>query len=221
MAANKRKIGIYSIVGIAVAIIIIASIFASGIEFPGQSTKPTTLGILTVSIKDAPVNLQQLWITINGVYIQSIQDDKWIELTLDAGQSVEFDLLTLKDTSLQLSQDTIPVGDYSKIRLDVTSAIATYTDQKGEYHSGEALKIPPGHIDIITSFKVGSGQVTGVLIDMQPDTAAISQSGNFKPILKMTVTPIPTPTPSPSPTESVYCNNYSNFNAITFKKLNN
>jgi hypothetical protein len=202
MAANRRKIGIYSIVGIAAAIIIIASIFASGIELPDQLTKPTTLGTLTVSIKDAPVDLQELWITINGIYILSPQDDKWIELTLDAGQSVEFDLLTLKDTSLQLSQDTIPAGDYSKIRLDVTSAIATYTDQKGEDHTGETLKVPPGHIDIITSFKVGSGQVTGLLIDMQPDTAAISQSGNFKPILKMTVTPIPTPTPSPSPTES-------------------
>jgi hypothetical protein len=202
MAANKRKIGIYSIVGIAAAIIIIASIFASGIELPDQLIKPTTLGTLTVSIKDAPVDLQELWITINGVYIQSHQDDKWIELTLDADQSVEFDLLTLKDTSLQLSQDTIPAGDYSKIRLDVTSAIATYTDQKGEDHTGEILKVPPGHIDIITSFKVGSDQVTGLLIDMQPDTAAISQSGNFKPILKMTVTPIPTPTPSPPPTES-------------------
>jgi hypothetical protein len=202
MAANRRKIGIYSIVGIGAALIIIASIFASGIELPDQLAKPTTLGTLTVSIKDAPVDLQELWITINGVYIQSPQDDKWIELTLDAGQSVEFDLLTLKETSLQLSQDTIPAGDYSKIRLDVTSAIATYTDQKGDDHTGEALKVPPGHIDIITSFKVGSGQVTGLLIDMQPDTAAISQSGNFKPILKMTVTPIPTPTPSPSPTES-------------------
>lgn len=202
LAASKRKIGIYSLAGIAAAITIIVSIFASGIELPGQMVKPTTLGTLTVSIKDAPVNLKVLMITINGLYVQSAQDGKWNELKLDAGQSVEFDLLTLKDTSLQLSQDTIPAGDYSKIRLDVTSAIATYTDQKGEDHTGEALKVPPGHIDIITSFKVGSDQVTGLLIDMQPDTAAISQSGNFKPILKMTVTPIPTPTPSPSPTES-------------------
>jgi hypothetical protein len=209
LAASKRKIGIYSIAGIAAAIIIIGAIFASGIQIPlganipGQSGNPTALGTLIVSIKDAPVDLKVLMITINGIYVQGAQDGKWIDLTLDAGQSVEFDLLTLKDTSLQLSQDdAIPAGDYSKIRLDVTSAIATYTDQKGGDHTGEALKVPPGHIDIITSFQVGSGQVTGLLIDMEPDTAAISQSGNFKPILKMTVTPIPTPTPSPSPSES-------------------
>ena len=206
MAATKRKIGIYSLTGITSAIIIIAAIFASGIEIPfvanspGQSGNPTALGTLIVSIKDAPVDLKVLMITINSLYVQGAQDGKWIELTLDAGQSVEFDLLTLKDTSLQLSQDTIPAGDYSKIRIGVTSAIATYTDKKGADHIDEKLKVPPDHIDIITNFKVGSGQVTGLLIDMEPDTAAISQSGNFKPILKMTVTPIPTPTPTPIPT---------------------
>jgi hypothetical protein len=207
LAARKRKIGIYSIAGIAVAIIIIAAIFASGIQLPtgtgsqGQFGNPTALGTLTVSIKDAPVDLNVLMITLNSLYVQSAEDGKWTELTLASDLPVTFDLLTLKDTSLQLSQDSIPAGDYSKIRLDVTSAVATYTDNKGVLHTGETLKVPPGHIDIITSFKVGDGQVTGLMIDMQPDTAAISQSGNFKPTLKMTVIPTPTPTPSPAPSE--------------------
>ena len=128
MAATKRKIGIYTIAGISAAIIIIGAIFASGIQLPSGSSNQ---GILMVSIKDAPVDLTELWITIDSLYVQSAQDDKWTELTLDAGQPVEFDLLTLRDNSLQLSQNPIDAGDYSKIRIGVTSAIATYTDQKG------------------------------------------------------------------------------------------
>jgi hypothetical protein len=194
MAANKRKIGIYSITGIAAAIVIIGAIFASGMQIPtasndqGQSDNPPAVGTLMVSIKDAPVDLKELWITVDSLYVQNAEDNKWVELTLDSNQPVEFDLLTLKDTSLQLSQDTISAGDYSKIRMGVTTAIATYTDHKGVSHADEELKIPPGHIDIITSFHIGDGQVIGLLIDMEPDTAAISQSGNFKPIIKMTVT---------------------------------
>ena len=201
MAVSKRKIGIYSIAGIAAAIIIIGAIFASGIQIPLGSNSQGA-GTLTVSIKDAPVDLKELWITVDSLYVQSVQDDKWTELTLDANQPVTFDLLTLKDNSLQLSQDTISAGDYSKIRIGVTSALATYIDNKGASHTGEELKVPPGHIDVITNFKVEDGQVTGLLIDMQPDTAAISQSGNFKPIIKASITPIPTPTPSTSPNPS-------------------
>lgn len=206
MAVSKRKIGIYSVTGVLAAVIIIVSIFASGLQIPlgsnNQGQIGSNMGTLSVSIKDAPVDLKELWITIDSLYVQSAQDDKWVELTLDADQPVEFDLLTLEDTSLKLSQEAISVGDYSKIRLGVTSAIATYTDNKGAPHTDEELKVPPGHIDILTSFQVGENQVTGLLIDMQPDTAAISQSGNFKPVIKMTITQETLPTPSPSPSLS-------------------
>jgi hypothetical protein len=214
MAVSKRKIGIYSVTGILAASLLIVLIFASGLQIPfgsnNQGQTGSNTGTIVVSIKDAPVDLKELWITIDSLYVQSAQDDKWVELSLDSNQPVTFDLLTLQDTSLKLSQDTISIGTYSKIRLGVTEAIATYTDNKEVLHEDEELKIPPGHIDIITSFEVGENQVTGLLIDMQPDTAAISQSGNFKPILKMTITQETSLTtqetsltPSPSPTESL------------------
>lgn len=210
MAVSKKKIGLYTIAGIASAIIIIFSIFASGIPIPpssnNQGQPESQKGTLTVSIKDAPVDLQSLWLTVDSIYVQNAQDSKWTELTLAANPPVTFDLLTLKDASLKLSQDSITAGSYTKIRLDVTSATATYTDNKGALRTNEELKVPSGHIDIITSFQVGDNQVTGLLIDMQPDTAAISQSGNFRPVIKMTVTqetlPTPTTTLTPSPSQS-------------------
>lgn len=196
MSANKKRIGIYATAGVATAIIIIAAISASGIQLPTNQNKT---GTLLVSIKDAPVDLKELILTIDGLYILNSEDDKWTELTLKEGQSMTFDLLQLTGgNSLQLSEETVSAGEYSKIRLDVTEAIATYTDSKGTEHTGESLKVPPGHIDIITSFSIGDNQVTGLMIDMQPDTAAISDSGNFKPIVKMTVTPEVSPTPPPT-----------------------
>jgi hypothetical protein len=209
MAASKKKIGLYSIAGIAAAIVIIVSIFASGIQIPPSSSNQgqpgIQKGVVTVAIKDAPVDLKSLKLTINSIYVQNAQDGQWTELTLTESQPVTFDLLSLKTTSLKLSQDAITAGSYSKIRLEVTSAIAAYTDNKGASHTEEKLKVPSGHIDIITSFQVGDNQETGLLIDMQPDMAAISQSGNFRPVVKMTVTQetLQTPTLTPSPTPSV------------------
>jgi hypothetical protein len=195
MEATKRKMGTYIIAGITTSVIIIAAIFASGLQPPTSQGK----GTLVVSIKDAPVDLKTLDLTIDGLYILSADGDTWTELTLGEGQSVTFDLLQLAgETSLKLSEATVPAGEYKKIRLDVAEAIATYIDSKGTEHNAEPLNVPPGHVDIITSFKIEGGQLTGLMIDMQPDTAAISQSGNFKPIIKMTVTPTVTVTPTSS-----------------------
>ncbi len=96
--------------------------------------------------------------------------------------SVYFNLLALQNVTKELSTLPRPVGNYSKIRLDVTAANATLNDG-----TTENLTVPPGHIDIIVSFEIKADQTTNVLLDMQVDTVAISQSGNLKPVLKATV----------------------------------
>jgi hypothetical protein len=201
MAASKRKLGIYATSGVAIAVIIVAAIFASGIQLPTNQNQSQT-GTLSVSIKDAPVDLKELILTVDALYISNSSDNTWTELTLNE-QPMTFDLLQLTgDNSLKLSEQPVLAGDYSKIRLDVTKAVATYIDNKGAEYTDETLKVPSSHIDIITNFSVDNSKVTGLMIDMQPDTAAISQSGNFRPIVKMTVTPQvePTPTPTITPT---------------------
>ena len=183
MATNSKKVGLYATVGVTMAIIIIAAIFASGIQFPGTNPKSLALGTLRVSITDAPVDLANLNVTVTAIYVNSVDNASWIELNFtDCTPEVYFNLLALNNVSQELSIGQIPAGNYSKIRLDVSAANATFTDG-----STVDLKVPPGHIDVIIHFEIKAGQETDLLIDMQPDTAAISNSNNFKPILKATV----------------------------------
>jgi hypothetical protein len=186
MAASKRKIGTYALAGIAIASIIIVSLIVSGLNPLGDQAT----GSLIVSIKDAPVELQKLDLTITAIYVQGGNEESWTGLTLMSETQVTFDLLKLKENSLDVSQTQLPVGEYNKIRLEVSSAIATYPDD-----STQTLKIPPGHIDIIAKFSILESQQTKLLIDIQPDTTAISNSGNFRPIIKASITPTATTSP--------------------------
>jgi len=198
MAVNKKKISLYSITGILAAVIIIASISALGIQLPtnSQSQNPTTLGTLTLSIKDAPVQLENLYVTIDSIEVQS-ENNGWTKLPFIEGtELVSFDLLTLQDISKDLSVTQLPTGDYSKIRLHVKDATATFQDDP----EGIDLKVPSGKIDIIIHFEIQEGATTNVLIDMTADWVAISNSHNLRPVLKATVTaPEPISTPADSP----------------------
>jgi hypothetical protein len=183
MATNRKRTGLYVTAGIAIAVVIIAAILASGVQFPGINGSQSNTGTLFVSITDAPANLTNLNVTLSTMYVHNDDNDSWIQLGFTSGVTkVYFDLLALNNVTKELSTSAIPVGNYSKIRLGIESANATFAD--GTVMN---LTVPPEHIDVIVSFQIKAGQGTDLLIDMQADTAAISQSGNLKPVLKATV----------------------------------
>ncbi len=193
MAVTKKRISLYAIAGVAAAVIILASVLTSGVQFPGTAggNGNLAMGTLFVRLKDAPADLQSLFVTLNALYVHDDKTDSWIELNfIDAESVVHFDLLTLQDVTLDLSEIELPAGDYSKIRMDVLEASAIFTGEEDE----TALRVPPGHLDVIVQFKIEEGQTTNVLIDMQVDKISISQSHNLKPVLKATVEPVSTPT---------------------------
>ena len=229
MAMNTKKISLYFFAGIIAAVIIIAGVYTSGIQLPSNegSQNSITLGTLVVSIKDAPVQLSELWVTIDNIEVQSANNG-WIKLPFNDGkETVEFDLLTLTDISKDLSTTQLPSGEYSKIRLHVKDATAIF--KNGDITD---LKVPSDKIDIIIKFEIKEGTTTTVLIDMTADPVAISNSNNLRPVIKATVkqsetvspatespnisaptaspietsesepteSPTPTPTPTPSPT---------------------
>ena len=196
MAINSKKLSIYVFAGIATAIILIAAVSMSGIQLPSNadSKNPITLGTLMVSIKDAPVELSKLEVTIDSIEVQS-ENNGWTKLPFIEGtQTVQFDLLTLQDISKDLSSTQLPAGNYSKIRLHIKDATAAFTDG-----TTAVLKVPSDKIDIIVKFEIKEDAITEVLIDMTADSVAISNSNNLKPVLKAVVTP---PAPVSTPTES-------------------
>jgi hypothetical protein len=184
MAIKHRNYVIYSAVAITVAIIIIAAIFISEMPFTPNNTQKNT-GTLSVSITDAPTELTHLNITINALYVHNDNDDSWTQLNFIGGVTkVYFDLIALNNVTKELSTTSFPIGNYTKIRLDVESANATLNDG-----TTEELVVPPGHIDVIVSFRIQENTTTNLMLDMQVDTEsiAISHSGNLKPVVKVTV----------------------------------
>jgi hypothetical protein len=226
MEVSKRKIGIYSLTGILVAVLIVVSFVAAGVQLPTnnpsgqQGNNPLGLGTLIVSVKDKPVELSNLDLTVTSVWIQVSSNDEnneetndgWTNLKLFGDEPIEFDLLSLRDKRIDLSSMDLPVGEYGKIRIYVSKATATYPD-----NTEEELKVPSGRIDVITKVTIEEGMQSNLLIDMEPDATAISASGNFRPIIKATLTitepeDIQPPTeiqsqesvsPSPSPSTSL------------------
>ena len=191
MAINSKKIGLYAVTGVAIAVIVIASIYALGVQLPGSGK-----GTLLVQIKDKPAELSNLYVTISDLYVHKADEDSWINLDLKENADKEFDLLTLQGgTVMDLSSVEIAAGLYNKVRLTVSDASCIF---EGETDRTD-LTVPPGHIDVIINVQITEGDTTQVVIDMQPDSVAISTSLNLKPVLKAEVVQV-TPPPSVSPT---------------------
>ena len=202
MAVSNRTIGTYSIAGILVAILIIVSFVAAGVQLPindpsgQQGDNPPGLGTLVVSVKDKPVELSRLDLTITGVWIQVLSNDEdseenndgWTNLKLIGDEPIDFDLLSLRDSSIDLTTMQLPEGEYGKIRIYVSKASATYADSTEQIPHIEDLKVPSGRIDVITKITIEENMQSNLLIDLEPDATAISTSGNFRPIIKATLT---------------------------------
>ncbi len=90
--------------------------------------------------------------------------------------------MALRNDAKDLSITGIPPGGYTKLRIRITKANATLAD-------GETvdLVVPSTRIDVIIDFEIKAREATTILLDMQADWAAISQSGRLRPVLKATV----------------------------------
>jgi hypothetical protein len=168
-------------------------VFASGITLPnnpeisGGPKEPSQTGILNVFLIDAPVELNHLNITITDLEVHRAgnenEDGKWIALVEDGVPEIpEFDLLYYQEgRQLHLASEQIETGNYTKIRMHVSRAVANFTDDPT---NPVELKVPSGKIDVITKFEIDIEGRVDVTIDMEPDWIAISKSGNLRPVLK-------------------------------------
>ena len=182
MAEDFRKVGVYGAAGVLVAVLIIAGILVGGIRLPGLASN---MGTLVVKLTDAPVDLEHLNVTISSLAAQRVENDveTWEELSfIDGVSDVYVDILELQNVTKDLSIVGVPTGNYTKLRMSITKANATFIGGKTE-----DLIVPPGHIDIIVEFEVEAGETTRVIVDMEADWVAISQTLRLRPVLKATV----------------------------------
>ncbi len=190
MTDDFKDFGLFAVIGILAAVLIIAGVFAGGFSFPGIrfpsfSQTASDKGTLLVKLTDAPVNLTHLNVTIGSVEAQRIEgaNETWEKLSfIDNKSSVYVDILSLQNVTMDLSLSSIPVGNYTKLRLSILTANATYAT--GE---NQTLRVPSDKIDVIVHFEIKPGETSMLLLDMQGDFVAISQSGNLRPVLKATV----------------------------------
>ncbi|MCW4015049.1 MAG: DUF4382 domain-containing protein [Candidatus Bathyarchaeota archaeon] len=197
MEVKSKTVGLRVAAGVLIAATIIVAVFASGIELPStQSLSSVAMdtGRLTVLLTDAPVDVDELWIEISDLAVHSAGDGdgEWVPIDFSVvGPTLTFDLLTYQDgETLPLADVELDAGSYNKIRMSVLEANATYyrvDDEGNEYIEEVPLKVPSGHIDVITNFNITAAEEVVVLIDMQPDWVSISHSNNLRPVLKATV----------------------------------
>jgi len=187
MADEIRDMGIFAIAGILVAVLIIAGVVAGGIRFPNLRLPGivSDRGTLIIKLTDAPVELKHLNITIDSISALRVEheNETWEKLTFVQGVSeVYVDILSLQNVTRDLSITEIPPGNYTKLRMSIKTANATYSDGRTV-----DLIVPPGRIDVIVHFEIKAGETTTVLVDMEADWVAISHSRRLRPVLKATV----------------------------------
>lgn len=199
MENSSRTIGLRVVAGVLVALVIIVAVFVSGVQLPTSTESPVSLasdvGRLSVFLKDAPVDVDELWVTISGLQVHRDNETggEWIDLDFSAvSDELTFNLLEYQDDKLlPLTDVEIASGNYTKIRMAVTKAEAWYINETAENPEDQIiknnLKVPSGKIDVITKFTLNATESVVVVIDMQPDFVSISRSGNLKPVLKATI----------------------------------
>ena len=174
---TSRKILYYGSVGFLAAVLLIAVVSSTPMIlqtiFPPVVEAKT--GTIIIKVTDAPIpNLKHLNLTINRVEVRN-EAGNWTSINLLAGESY-FDLLKLENVTMDLAiNDGILIGNYTKIRLQIVTANATL----GNDHTRTIdLNVPPGHIDIMTHFKIKKNATTSLIIDIMVDKIKIAERGN-------------------------------------------
>ena len=182
MATEKRKLGLFGVSGVLVAMLIIA-----GFVFAGNFLQASGEGLLTVRVMDKPVELDHLWLKIDSVSVQD-EEGNWVPLELVLTD--RFDLLELQSVSTTLSENLLPAGTYSTIRIHVSEGdcFVVFAGDPEEV----PLKVPSNVLKV--SFEpeltILDGESTTVIVDLQPediDSIAVSNSTNLRPVIKAIV----------------------------------
>ena len=135
-------------------------------------SKPS--GTLAIQVTDSPgIAPSHLYMNISDIMLQG-DGHSSVRFKVSGGH---FDLLGLVNVTQTLGSNVVPAGNYTLIRFNVTSAIATI--------GGEniTLTVPSGELKVSLHphLQVRTGETTNVVLDITADMTNISQSGNLTP----------------------------------------
>jgi hypothetical protein len=115
MTINIKKFGPPLAAGIILIVFVMGTVFAASIQSPDTDHQQnpqdnSSMGNLVIYIKDAPVDLSALTMTISSLAVQGATG--WTNLNFtEETTSVTFDLLSLENVAKDLSLAELPVGN--------------------------------------------------------------------------------------------------------------
>ena len=191
MENGSQKIGLRIAAGFLVAITIIVAVFASGITLPSQEDRT---GRLTVLLKDAPVEVDELWIKMTGLEVHKVGEGEGQWISIDISDAIEeateegedpkdyllFDLLLYQgdEDVLILAEADVYAGTYNKIRMSVVGAEAWYWVDA----EGNELELDE------TGYPIDPDEITKDPLRVPPERIDVITNFEIGPEVEVTVT---------------------------------
>lgn len=171
MAYNNRKLALGVLGGVLIAVLIITSFAWMGFLPISEAT-----GRLVIKIKDAPAELEDLWLTIDVVKVhrEGGGNETWYKVSVVEREP--FDLLSLTNVSLVLAVDELLVGNYTEIRFHIVDANATIDG------TSTPLSITTEWVMVKVHFKIQETPVTAITIDVNVQAEPILNAQILMPV---------------------------------------
>jgi len=171
MAYNNRKLALGGLGGVLIAVLIIA-----GFTWMGFLPISEARGLLVIKIKDAPAQLEAVWLTIDAVKVhrKGGGNETWYDISVFEREP--FDLLRLTNVSHVLAVDELLVGNYTEIRFHIVDANATIDGHP------TPLNITTEWVMVKVHFEIQETQVTAVTIDINVQAEPILSARILMPV---------------------------------------
>ena len=179
------------------ACILLVGLYACGSGTPGNTSggrgnSSSIPGTLSVGITDAAVDsAQEVWIQFSGATIQPTNGDA-IDITFENAKNIN--LLSLQGTLSTdlISNEVLPIGSYSWIRLHVNASNDSINDSYIKLDDGSVheLWIPSGNqtgLKINTGFELTATERLNLMIDFDLRKSVVLSNGSYtlRPTLRM------------------------------------
>lgn len=166
--------------GSLIAAVVLLAVAAVAVYFVGPGLGGGGTGTVVVGITDSPVpgNVTHIYLTITDITLQT-ESNSSVTYKVNA---TTFDLIGLTNVTKLLGPNSVPVGNYTMIRFNVTSAVATIAG------ANQTLNVPSGQVKVpLTTQKleVKAGMTTKVVLDVVPDMTNVSTSYNLRPVVTL------------------------------------